>query len=426
MPRKRVRRPTAKQLGGSGTVPSLAQSRMASLVAVSAAGPPSTSSGRRRAVQLRTVQPAETAASLADSLNGGPPIAPLPTDPDGQARAIAMLQPEQPVPEIDAAAVVATSGSTGAPKGVVLSRAAIRASVEATHARLGGVGDWVIALPPYYVAGLMVIARACLGGTRAVPVRSDLSDLPDVAGTLSERRYISLVPAQLDRALGQDRVTEALAGFTAVLLGGGPTSDGLRKRAMAAGIDVVRTYGMSETCGGCVYEGHPLPGVDVDIADGGQIMISSEALFTGYRLRPDLTREAVVDDRFRTQDRGRWQAGRLVVLGRIDDVVIVGGHKVDLVEVEHCVQRWADLQGGHGAAVAVPDPVWGTMIIAVSDAPGLLKDLQRAVCESLPSYAMPRELIFLDALPWLGTGKPDQVAIRSMIMEMLGERKAPV
>jgi o-succinylbenzoate---CoA ligase len=405
-------------MGCSGTVPSLAHLRVASLVAVSTAGP--------QPVRLRPVQPSETAASLADSLNGGPPIAPLPPDPVGQARAIAMLRPREPVPETDAAAVVATSGSTGAPKGVVLSRPAIRASVEATDARLGGVGDWVLALPPYYVAGLMVVARACLGGTRAVPVRSDLSDLPEVAGTLSERRYISLVPAQLDRALSRGQVAEALAGFSAVLLGGGPTSDGLLKRAMAAGIDVVRTYGMSETCGGCVYEGQALDGVDVEIADGGQILIRSAALFSGYRLRPDLTREAVVDGRFRTQDRGRWRAGRLVVLGRIDDVVIIGGRKVDLVEVEHCVQRWADLQGGHGAAVAVPDPVWGAMIIAASDARGSLEDLQRAVCQSLPAYAMPRELIFLDALPWLDNGKPDRVAIRSMIMEMLAKRKAAV
>jgi O-succinylbenzoic acid--CoA ligase len=405
-------------MGWSGTVPSLAQSRVASLVAVSEAGP--------RPVRLRTVQAPETAASLAESLNGGPPIAPLPPDPIAQARAIAMLQPGEPVPEADAAAVVATSGSSGAPKGVVLSRAAIRASVEATHARLGGVGDWVLALPPHYVAGLMVIARARLGGTRAVPVRSGLSDLPEAAGTLSERRYISLVPAQLDRALNRGQLVEALAGFSAVLIGGGPTSDDLLKRAMAAGIDVVRTYGMSETCGGCVYEGRALPGVEVDIAEGGQIMIRSAALFSGYRLRPDLTREAVVDGTYRTQDQGRWEAGRLVVLGRIDDVVIIGGHKVDLVEVEHCVQRWADLQGAHGAAAAIPDPVWGTTIIAVSDAPGSLEDLQTAVCNSLPRYAMPRELIHVDALPWLGSGKPDRVAIRSMILEMFAHRQARV
>ena len=126
--------------------------------------------------------------------------------------------------EADAAVVVATSGSTGAPKGVVLSRAAIRASVEAMRTRLGGAGDWALALPTHYIAGLMVLARACLDGTRAAPVRSDLSNLPQVVGTLSHRRYISLVPAQLDRALRRGDVTEALASFSAVLVGGGPAS----------------------------------------------------------------------------------------------------------------------------------------------------------------------------------------------------------
>jgi o-succinylbenzoate---CoA ligase len=383
---------------------------------VSAAGP--------GFVRLRTVGPSEVAAALAESLDGGPPIATLPADPIERARAIGMFQPDQPVVEADAAVVVATSGSTGAPKGVVLSRGAIRASVEATQVRLGGVGDWVLALPTYYIAGLMVLARACLGGTRAVPVGSDLRKLQEAAGTLSERRYISLVPPQLDRALCHDDVTEALAGFSAVLVGGGPTEVGLVERARAAGIRVVTTYGMSETCGGCVYDGEPLHGVAVDLADDDRILIRSNTLFAGYRLRPDLTAEAVVDGRFRTQDRGSWDAGRLVVRGRTDDIVITGGHKVDLAEVEQSVQCWAADHGARGAVLGVADQVWGTTIIAVSDMPGSLADLQTVVRESLPAYAMPRELIYLDQLPWLANGKPDRSAIRSMIMNLRAERAA--
>jgi o-succinylbenzoate---CoA ligase len=392
-----------------------------SLVAVSAAGPPSVPLGSAR---LRLVEPSEVAAALAASLSGGPPIAPLPADPIERARAITMLHPEQPVVEADAAVVVATSGSTGAPKGVVISRAALRASVEATHARLGGAGDWALALPPYYIAGLMVCARASLGGTRAVLVRSDLSDLPTVVGTLSERRYTSLVPAQLDQALQRVEMIEALASFSTVLVGGGPTDVDLIQRALALGIRVVTTYGMSETCGGCVYNGEPLQGVAVDLSGNGRILIKSATLFAAYRLRPELTAEALVDGKFRTQDRGRWDGGRLLVLGRLDDLVITGGHKVDLADVEQAAQRWAAQHGAHGAVLGIPDPVWGTTIIAVSDSPGSLEDLQAVVRQSLPAFAVPRELIYLDQLPSLANGKPDRVAIRSMIMNVRRERQA--
>jgi O-succinylbenzoic acid--CoA ligase len=328
------------------------------------------------------------------------------------------------VVEADAAVVVATSGSTGAPKGVVISRAAIRASVQATHARLDGAGDWALALPPYYIAGLMVCARAAFGDTRAVPVRSDLDNLPEVAGTLSERRYISLVPAQLDRALQRGEVTAALASFSTVLVGGGPTDRDVVERARASGIRVVTTYGMSETCGGCVYDGKPLQGVTVDLSDDARILIKSSTLFAGYRLRQDLTAEVFIDGRFHTQDRGRWNAGRLVVLGRLDDLVITGGHKVDLADVDQAVRRWAAQHKAHAAVLGLPDPVWGTTIIAVSDSPGSLEDLQSVVRRSLPGYAVPRELIYLDQLPWLANGKPDRVAVRSMILNVRAKRQA--
>jgi o-succinylbenzoate---CoA ligase len=199
----------------------------------------------------------------------------------------------------------------------------------------------------------------------------------------------------------------------------------LVQRARDAGISVVITYGMSETCGGCVVDGEPLPGVAVELADDGRILIRSSALFTGYRLRPDLTAATVADGRLRTQDRGSWEAGKLVVLGRMDDVVITGGHKVDLSDVEQSVQRWAGAGGADAAVLGVPDPVWGTTVIAVSDSPGSLEDLQAVVREWLPAYAVPRELIYLEQLPRLISGKPDRTAMRSLIMNRRAARQVP-
>jgi O-succinylbenzoic acid--CoA ligase len=217
-----------------------------------------------------------------------------------------------------------------------------------------------------------------------------------------------------------------LASFSSVLVGGGPANPDVVMRATDLGISVVTTYGMSETCGGCVYGGQPLQGVEVELTEDGRIMIRSRSLFSGYRLRPDLTAAALVDGRFRTQDRGRWQAERLVVLGRTDDIVITGGHKVDLGEVERCVQRWAAQRHAGAVVLGIPDAVWGTLIIAVSDSAHSLGDLQGVACQSLPGYALPRELIHIDPLPTLASGKPDRVAIESMIVKTLAQRQAPV
>ena len=365
--------------------------------------------------RLRTVGSTEIADALASALDGGPVVAPLPPDPVERRQALAVLRPDQPVLEPEAAVVVTTSGSTGRPKAAVLSGSAIRASVAATHARLGGAGDWVLALPGHYVAGLMVLARTVLGRTRAWPVRSDLRDLPATVAHLTGRRYLSVVPTQLSRARREDRVWEALGTFDAVLVGGGRTEPGLLAEARAAGIAVVPTYGMSETCGGCVYAGLPLDGVEIVVADGGQILIGGEVLFSGYRLRPELTRATLVDGRLATADRGRWSDGRLEVLGRRDDVVITGGLNVDLAAVEELARGWAGRSGADAVVVGVPDAEWGTRIVAVIDGRGELADLQQAVRRSLPAYAAPRQLVKLPRLPRLASGKPDRRALRALV-----------
>ena len=379
---------------------------------------------------LRAVEPADLPIALADALAGGPVIAPLPGDAIERHRAVRMLQPAVPVDEVDAAVIVTTSGSTGAAKGVVLSRAAIRSSVQATHDCLGGPGHWVLALPTHYVAGLMVLARAVVGGTAAMPVRRDLLDLPAVADRLDGRRYVSLVPTQLGRALDQPDISRSLAGFDAVLIGGGPADPDLLERARALDIAVVTTYGLSETCGGCVYDGVPLAGTRVDLEPpegptGGRIMINTRSAFSGYRLQPELTASTLIDGWLRTEDRGRWQGDRLDVLGRLDQVVITGGRKVDLAEIERQVDQWASIRGGEGFVLGLADADRGTTIAAVCTAAGSLEELHDHLRSRVPAYALPRTLTRLDQVPRLSSGKPDRIALRDLIMNDRAARVTP-
>jgi O-succinylbenzoic acid--CoA ligase len=364
----------------------------------------------------RSLQPvggSDVLDGLRRALDGGAPIAPLASDPAERAQSLEMLRIDEPVTEPDAAAVVSTSGSTGRPKGVVLSRAAIRASASLTHARLGGAGDWTLALPPHYVAGLMVLARTIVAGTRAHPVRTDLADLPTVLPRMAGRRYLALVPTQLVRALTQRKIVTALAGFDAVLVGGAALDADARRRAEGHGINVVETYGMSETCGGCVYDGTPLDAVSIQLEPGtGRIMITSPTVFSSYRLRPDLTSEALHDNTLRTPDCGRWSADRqLEVLGRLDGAVITGGFVVDLDEVERAARRWPLLDGASLAVIAIPDAERGTVIIAVTDGGGSLAELREFLADKLPAYAAPRRLVHLDALPRTAGGKIDRTRL---------------
>jgi O-succinylbenzoic acid--CoA ligase len=360
-------------------------------------------------VFLRPVEPDGVPQALTAALQGGDPVAPLPLQQAERRVALGVLQLDRPVIEPDAAAVFLTSGSTGQPKGVVLSRAAIAASVTATHERLGGPGDWVLALPTNYVAGLMVAARALLAGTELHTVTADLTSLPSTVSRMAGRRYISLVPTQLVRAMREARLSHALAQFDAVLVGGAAADPGLLSAARALDIAVVTTYGMSETCGGCVYDGAPLAGVRVDVElDSDRIRLCGPMLFSGYRLRPDLTHDVLRDGRLFTPDRGRWRHGRLSVLGRIDDVVISGGVNVDLAAVERRAAAWPGLSDGEVAVVGLPDADWGTRVTVVLTGGGSAEDLLRWLRQDLPTAAVPRSATKVAKLPRTTSGKIDR------------------
>ncbi len=223
--------------------------------------------------------------------------------------------------------VVSTSGTTGVPKGAMLTAAALTASAEATHRRLSGPGRWLLALPAYHVAGLQVLVRSVVAGTTPVAVSAgfDGAELASAVASLgSGRRYASLVAAQLDKVLRDPAAAATLASLDAVLIGGGPMPAGVAERASAAGISVMRTYGMSETAGGCVYDGVPLDGVRVRI-DDSRVVLGGATLANGYRnpVQPDPFAEP---GWFRTDDIGTVDdSGVLRVLGRVDDAISTGG-----------------------------------------------------------------------------------------------------
>ena len=319
----------------------------------------------------------------------------------------------------DTAVVVGTSGSTGAPKGVELSAAALLHSARASLARIGArPGErWLCCLPVTHIAGIQVLVRSLVSGTD--PVLADRADAQTVAA--SGCAHVSLVPTQLRRLLDVDisisqDLSHSLVGFRSVLLGGAAAPAGLLEAARAAGVPVVTTYGMTETCGGCVYDGVPLDGVQVRIGDDESIWIGGPVLFSGYLGGP----RAPGDGWLRTSDLGRLDsAGRLVVRGRADDVINTGGHKVVPGEVAAVLLTYPGVRDA--AVLGEPDPEWGERVIAVvvptdpADPP-TLELLRLHVQERLPRYAAPSRVAVVEAVPMLSSGKHDLPRLRRELL----------
>ncbi|OUC98237.1 AMP-binding protein [Streptosporangium minutum] len=306
-------------------------------------------------------------------------------------------------PEV--AVVIATSGTTGVPKGVQLPAAALRASAAASLRRLDArPGErWLCCLPPSHVSGLQVLVRSLLSETEPI-VHDGFSPEAVLA---SGADHVSLVPTQLRRLLSAD-----LSVFRTILLGGAAAPADLLAAARAAGARVVTTYGMSETCGGCVYDGAPLDDVDLRVGDDGRIRVAGPVLFSGYRLRPDLTAAARDGDWFLTSDLGSLAGGRLRVLGRADDVINTGGEKVVAAAVAAVVAEHPAV--ADAAVIGRTDPEWGERVVAVvvSAAPPTLAELRAFAKERLPAYAAPAELVLVPEIPLLPNGKPDLATLR--------------
>jgi O-succinylbenzoic acid--CoA ligase len=374
----------------------------------------------RRLAPVATDDPIGLAAALRAALDGSGPAV-LPLAPGAAVPPAAPARVPLPI-----AVVVATSGSSGAPKLVALPASALLASAAATESALGGPGEWVLALPGHYIAGIQVVIRSLTAGGEPHVVPSGpftaRGFAAAVAGLAQERRrYSALVPTQLHRVLdsvdaGADDVADAVRSLDALLIGGGRLPEDALRRSRSAGFRIVRTYGASETSGGCVYDGVPLAGVDVRIVDG-EVQLSGAVLAAGYLGDEERTAATFLEEPgrrwYRTGDTGDWDGTRLTVTGRLDDVVITGGEKVSLALVERVVQSLPGL--ADAVVVRAADPEWGEVPVVATAASGIdLAVVRDRVAERLGRAAAPRRLLELPGLPLLANGKPDRVRITAL------------
>jgi O-succinylbenzoic acid--CoA ligase len=294
-----------------------------------------------------------------------------------------------------AAVAIGTSGTTGTSKEVLLTSTALISSARASNTFISAKPGqtWSLLLPLTHVAAVNVIVRSMELGTTPI-------DLRDFHGDYPRANYTAIVPTQLFRALnGDQRLLDHLKSANAVLVGGAALSSSLRNQAELAGIKVVTTYGMTETCGGCVYDGTALDGVEIEIRKGricikGSVLAASIALNDGW---------------FETNDLGHYDNQQLVVTGRADDVIISGGENLSLNAVENSLS--VAFPTTLFAAFSVEDPQWGQSLhIAVV---GAISDDEIAMHleKNLGHFAKPKGIHHMTSLPLLGIGKIDRKSL---------------
>lgn len=365
--------------------------------------------------------------ALAAALHDEGPAVEIAVSEDGAPVAVPI---ETPGFE-DAALVVRTSGSTGTPKATVLTVGELAASSMATAIALRGEGQWLLALPLQYVAGVQVLVRSLFAGTR--PWAMDLSNgfTPEAFTAAAEEltdtiRFTSLVPTQLQRLLDSPspRTLAVLRRFNAILLGGAPASAALLDAAREAGVKVVTTYGSAETCGGCVYDGSPLEGVRVMLDDDGRVLLGGDTVASGYLDAPEASGEAFFEEDgtrwYRTNDLGELaDDGTLTVLGRADDVIITGGVKASAAFIQ------AELENFDGVTAAfvagVPSREWGQAVaayVAVEDSSPEGIEHYKALCQEKLGSLAPKTVLTTDGLIMLPNGKPDRLAMIELLTEV--------
>lgn len=313
----------------------------------------------------------------------------------------------------DAVAVVRTSGSTGSPKQTLLTASALAASAQATAEHIGGQGQWLLALGTQYVAGLAVVSRSVLAGTTPVVIDPGFSPEAFIEGTNQlnhDFTAVSMVPTQILRLLDHKEAIAALQSYSAILVGGAAINERITEAAEHYELNLYKTYGMSETCGGCIYDGTPLPGVTVDTVKHhglDRLRITGPMVAAGYFDNPALTATHFDNGSFLTDDFGSVTDGVVQVGGRLDDVINTGGIKVSATEVQRVLQRWVP----QAFVTGLPDPFWGQRVSAVVTGDASQELLADAVRSALGAPAVPKTWLHVETLPMLDNGKPDRLTL---------------
>jgi O-succinylbenzoic acid--CoA ligase len=355
---------------------------------------------------------------IDDALLGGPAIALVPQEspltPLAMTESIrAGVEPDRPV-DSETAVVLSTSGSTGQPRGVCLSASALNVFAGNVNEHAGGDPTWVLAIPPTSIGGLNVMIRARATGRRPIAVASvggadrftdeAFAAAVDEAAAYGQPVAVSLVPTQLPRLLETTIGRRALADCSLILVGGAALTPQAARDCENAGIPITTTYGMTETSGGCVLNGAPLPGVEVRLDDSdGRIFVSGPMLASGYR---DGANEAFTDGWLRTQDRGRWVDGHLQVLGRLDDVVLINGVNVDLVAIEDRASDHPSLDAAIAVAAMAGEKTRIHLIYV--GAPVDHHILREWIAQTLGTPAAPAESTRVEAFAMTASGKIDR------------------
>lgn len=307
------------------------------------------------------------------------------------------------------AAIVRTSGTTGDPRGVELTFDGLRASATAVSSAMDvRAGDrWLCCLPVHYVAGLAILARGWATGAGVAVLEG--FDVDSVRCALeSGANLISLVPTTLSRLLDAGVDLGRLRG---ALIGAAPLPEAVRLRASRAGVPVTTTYGLTETWGGVVHDGHPLHNAEVSLGVDDEILVSGPMVMAGYRRDPTGTGAAFTSDhRLRTGDVGVIDSqGSLSIVDRIRDLIVTGGVNVSPTEVERILATHPEVSDI--CVAGIPDAEWGELVVAFvvptnPRQPPSLADLRSHALERLSAAKAPRRVVHVDAIPRTSAGKP--------------------